>query len=162
MRTSDPFARGKSTQLTTLHVSTQHALLLSSSLHHLDIPKSCKPDRFEYFTTTMMEPRLNNSRVVWAFSGVDGVTNDGGTDRFQCLAPEMIPKVVSLDASWGFGTAFGFDLAADMPRALDYPYYYYAFNLPLLRNRIASQYSEVDRKSIIFRAEYVCDCPGTS
>ena len=109
----------------------------------------------------MMAPRFANSRVVWSFSGVNGVTNAGGESSFTCYAPDMVPSILSLDASWGFRTAYNFTLSNDMPRRQQGSTYYYAFDLPDLRNKIESQHSDAKQQSIIFRAEYACNCPGT-
>jgi len=122
-----------------------------------------------------MAPRFNNSRVVWAFSGVGDVTNAGGEEFLECGFPGMEPSVISLDASWGFGTAYEFDLDRDFPAQyymIGYDddrrgtrLYYYSFDdnaLLSLRNKIQGRYSSASQRSIIFRAEYVCNCPGAS
>jgi hypothetical protein len=137
-------------------------MLLYYNLH------SCKPGRIEYFTTNMMAPRFNNSAVAWSFSGRNGVSDAGGVTRFSCTRPGLVPSILSLDASWGFRTAFNFSLSRDMPlrdgglySGSPYRSYYYEFNVTELRARIESQYGAAAQESIIFRAEYVCNCPGT-
>ena len=72
------------------------------------------PNRAHYAIYQIQSYGQHNSKAAWSFLGVNGVEDGGGT-FFSCSTRDrLITRVASLDASWGYGTSFAFNLTSDL------------------------------------------------
>lgn len=119
-------------------------------------------------TTNMLQPVYNNSAVVFSFYGnfydTLGRLDQNKYAKYLVCSAGMMPSLVSLDASWGFGTSFGFDLNDFQPERWWGDYNSYSIELSpswmyFLMYRNGGTPVPYD-PPITFRAEYVCNCPG--
>lgn len=80
------------------------------------------------------------------------------TERLTCARPDMRPQLVTLEASWGVFTSYGFDVTEiPLVPASGGNSAYYSINPTDLRNRlVADDGSLASKSTITFRAEYKC------
>jgi hypothetical protein len=105
--------------------------------------------------------------VVWAFAGrfVNYEQNHDYYETLRCNSG-MTPSIITLDAAWGFQTAFSFDLVRDVPKVQEGTGFYYIIRPRVLRETMVNNPSDADggtpsiSSDVTFRAEYVCNCPA--
>jgi hypothetical protein len=98
--------------------------------------------------------------VRFAFYG--GIKQSASTsyaERLNCTRPDMKPQLVTLEASWGVFTSYGFNVSTDAPLTSSSGgnSAYYSINPTTLRNLlVARNVISNTTTPITFRAEYKC------
>ena len=70
----------------------------------------------------------------------------------------MVPVLISVEASWGLFTSYGFNVSADVPLvAAGRPYY--DLNPTTLKATLGARVANLPADTVSFRAEYKCLCP---
>jgi len=124
---------------------------------------ACKPGVLEYILTNELQPRYVNSAVKWVFwGGYKQKFSASYEQQLDCSRASMVPVLMSLEASWGLFTSYGFNVSADVPlvAATVSSSAYYTINPTTLKTTLASRVAlPPGTSTVTLRAEYKCLCP---
>jgi hypothetical protein len=120
---------------------------------------TCKPGLLEFAFTNELQPRFPNTAVKWVFWGGSKQRNNAAyAQNFGCSEVGMVPVLITVEASWGLFTSYGFNASADVPLVENAGRDYYTLNPTALKAILATRLP-AGTETVTFRAEYKCLCP---
>lgn len=122
---------------------------------------ACKPGLLEFTFTNELQPRFPNTAVKWVFWGGSKQRNNAAyAQNLGCSEVGMVPVLITVEASWGLFTSYGFNASADVPLVENAGKDYYTLNPTALKAILATRVNlPAGTESVTFRAEYKCLCP---
>lgn len=118
------------------------------------------PDNPLHILQNQLAPVWPNTAVKFAFyGGLKQQADPNYAERLSCSRADMRPQLVSLEASWGLFTSYGFNVATDVPftQASGPNSAYYSIIPTSLRTKlVAEDPRAASAPTVTFRAEYKC------